>query len=228
MKELARRGNGSSRADRNPVVDDQAHVEPIAGMSAASTGREDRIAQLYRRYAPQIAAYALRRAAPDESADVVSETFLVAWRRSDDIPPEPHTLPWLYGVARRVLANQRRSSRRRGRLRERLAEQFTELHTPPVAIEDLDRLDRLGRAMGELSADDAELLRLVAWEGLSPTQIAGVFEIEPTTARQRIHRARLRLRRALDDGEPSGDSTAGALPTPRALGRPRRPEVHRS
>lgn len=174
-------------------------------MSAGSTDREDRIAQLYQRYSPRIAAYALRRAAPEEAADIVSETFLVAWRRSDDIPLEPHTLPWLYGVARRVLANQRRSTRRRGRLRQRLSSQFAEHHAPPAAIEDPDRRERLARAMSELSDDDAEVLRLVAWEGMSPTQIAAILGIEPNAARQRIHRARVRLRRNLEEAAP--DST---------------------
>lgn len=186
-------------------------------MSAASTDREDRIARLYQRYSPQIAAYALRRAAPEEAADVVSETFLVAWRRSDDIPSEPHTLPWLYGVARRVLANQRRSTRRRGRLRERLSAQFAEHHTPPLEIDDPGGLPRVARAMQELSAEDAEILRLVAWEAMSPTQIAAILDIEPNAARQRIHRARVRFRRALEAFE-----TVEPRPTVAATARPKR------
>ena len=49
----------------------------------------------------------------------MAETFLVAWRRLDDVPAD--ALPWLYGVARRVLANQRRSADRGAALERRLA-----------------------------------------------------------------------------------------------------------
>ena len=78
------------------------------------------VTRVYERYAADIAAYALRRSAAADAADVVADTFLVAWRRRGDIPAEPKTLPWLYGVARRVLANQRRSRNRRTRLHDRL------------------------------------------------------------------------------------------------------------
>lgn len=160
--------------------------------------REDQIAALYQRYSPQIAAYARRRAAPEEAADVVSETFLVAWRRSEDIPPEPHSLPWLYGVARHVLSNQRRSTQRRGRLWKRLSSQFAEHHVPPAAIEERCEFELVGRALSDLSDDDAEILRLVAWEGMSTTQVAAILDIEPNAARQRLHRARVRLRKKVD------------------------------
>lgn len=170
----------------------------VGGQKAGYMTREDQIAQLYQRYSPQIAAYARRRAAPDEAADVVSETFLVAWRRSEEIPEEPASLPWLYGVARHVLANQRRSTQRRGRLWKRLSSQFAEDHTPPVAIENQCEFELIGRAISELSDDDAEILRLVAWEGMSPAQVAEILEVEPNAARQRLHRARLRLRRSID------------------------------
>lgn len=187
-------------------------------MSAGRTEREDRITRLYQQYSPQIAAYARRRAAPDEAADVVAETFLVAWRRSEDVPVEPHTLPWLYGVARHVLANQRRSARRRGRLWQRLSSQFDDHHTPPAAIEDHSRFELVRRALSELSDDDAEILRLVAWEGMSPAQIAVTLAIEPTTARQRLHRARLRLRRKLDSMTPTAEPAERTRRTPARTG----------
>lgn len=193
-------------------------------MPHQTTDREDRIAELYERYAPDIAAYARRRAAPDEAADVVSETFLVAWRRSDDVPAEPHVLPWLYGVARRVLANQRRSTQRRGRLWQRLSSQFAEHEPPAAAVEDRDGFDAIGRALSELSDDDAEILRLVAWEAMSPTQIAAILDIEPNAARQRLHRARTRLRRALEatgvEIEIGGCGQRAAADSPRRVRMP--------
>src|SRR5918911_48988 len=86
---------------------------------SAPEGARERFARLYEEHSGRVLAYALRRAAPDVAADVVAETFLVAWRRFDDVPAEP--LPWLLGVARRVLANRRRSERRLERVRERAA-----------------------------------------------------------------------------------------------------------
>ena len=66
-------------------------------------------------------AYALRRVdRPEDAADVVAETFLVAWRRLDDVPPGEQARLWLYGVARRQLANQRRGQLRRSQLADRL------------------------------------------------------------------------------------------------------------
>jgi RNA polymerase sigma-70 factor (ECF subfamily) len=76
---------------------------------------------LYAKYAPAVKAYVLRRAAASTVDDVVAEVFVVCWRRFEDVPVDP--LPWLLGVARRVLSTQRRGERRRGALHERLAGQ---------------------------------------------------------------------------------------------------------
>jgi len=168
----------------------------------------DRVADMYERYAPHVSAYALRRASGTDAADVVAETFLVAWRRHDVVPGEPDTLPWLYGVARRVLPNQRRTHRRRGRLKERLATQFVEHDVEQAPLEDVEEFQRVARAMGSLSDDDAELLRLTAWEALTPTESACVMDIEPGTARQRLRRARQRLRRQLAE-QPDGEDHGG-------------------
>ena len=76
---------------------------------------------LYAKYAPAVKAYVLRRAAASTADDVVAEVFVVCWRRFEEVPVDP--LPWLLGVARRVLSTQRRGERRRGALHERLAGQ---------------------------------------------------------------------------------------------------------
>lgn len=158
---------------------------------------EDIVTGAYERHAPAIAAYALRRAAAADAADVVADTFLVAWRRHDEMPAEPDTLPWLYGVARRVLANQRRSRDRRTRLHERLRTGFIEFDMRDDRTEDTAEFRRVAAAMNTLSETDAELLRLTAWEGLSPTQLAAAMELEPSAVRQRLRRARQRLRHRL-------------------------------
>ena len=81
--------------------------------------RQARFEALYQEQVGAVAAYALRRASRETSEDVVAETFLVAWRRLEDVPFEK-PLPWLYGVARRTLANQRRAAVRRDALGTRL------------------------------------------------------------------------------------------------------------
>ena len=79
---------------------------------------------LYAKFAPAVKAYVLRRAAASTADDVVAEVFVVCWRRFEEVPVDP--LPWLLGVARRVLSTQRRGERRRGALHERLAGQAGE------------------------------------------------------------------------------------------------------
>ena len=146
-----------------------------------------------------VLAYALRRVDdPADAADVVAETFLTAWRRLGDVPAEPR--PWLLGVARRVLANQRRGARRRTGLAERLGH---ELATEPLAPpSDADLAVR--RALARLSDEDREVLLLSGWEGLTPGEIATVIGMRAVTVRSRLHRARRRLRVELDAARPRG------------------------
>ncbi len=73
---------------------------------------------LFYRHRGEVRAYARRRASPAVAEDAVAETFLIAWKRLDAISDDP--LPWLFGVARRVIANQHRGEHRRHALLERL------------------------------------------------------------------------------------------------------------
>lgn len=139
-----------------------------------------------------IVRYALRRSDPDSAEDVVAETFLVAWRRIDDLPARP--LPWLYGIARRVLSNHRRGAARRGRLTERLVEHAHDDQPPAADPRVLDALACLG-------SSDQEVLMLTAWEGLGRQEAAAVLGCEPATFAVRLHRARRRLARELVAGE---------------------------
>ena len=140
-----------------------------------------------------LVAYARRRTDHAAADDVVAETLLVAWRRLDDLPDAP--LPWLYGVARRVLANQRRGDRRRGQLNDRLRA------LPPVLPEPIHEsgggdADLLA-ALAQLSHDDQEVLRLAAWERLASREIAVVLGCSPNAAALRLSRARRKLRSAM-------------------------------
>lgn len=160
--------------------------------------------RLYREQGRAVLAYALRRVEDrEDAADVVAETFLIAWRRLAEVPGGAGATLWLYAVARRVIANLHRTERRRTRLGRRLAEALrTELATQPApggeAAEAL-------RAMAGLGEEDRELLLLVSWEGLSPGEAAKVLEISSLAARSRLHRARRRLRALVEDGRPAGN-----------------------
>ena len=158
-----------------------------------SDSREDQFGALYGWTHPRIVAYALRRTASrEDAADVVAETFEVAWRRFDDIPSGDAALLWLYGTARYVLANQLRRGRRRGELVKRLA---AELLSIPVRAEALDEQGILmASCLRSLPADDREVLMLAAWEGLSASEIGRLMDCSPTAARIRLHRARTRLK----------------------------------
>ena len=162
-----------------------------------------RFGQLYRDQGQAILGYALRRVEdPEDAADVVAETFLVAWRRLDEVPNDARARLWLFGVARRVIANRHRAERRRTRLSERLAESLrTKLTTRPAPA---DEAAEVLRAMGGLGEDDRELLLLVSWEELSPGEAAKVLGISSLAARSRLHRARRRLRTLLEQQEPAG------------------------
>ena len=178
--------------------------------------RRARFEQLFEANFRAILGYAARRVSDSSAAaDVVADVFLTAWRRIDDIPPEDEARLWLYGTARRVLANHHRSERRRSALATKLGSRIAESHTatPELAID-------LTRALDRLEADDAELLRLTAWEGLAPSQLARMWDVPAATVRTRLHRARRRLRAELDGNaasDPDMCQTTGTSPleTPR-------------
>jgi RNA polymerase sigma-70 factor (ECF subfamily) len=152
--------------------------------------RQARFEELYRAHAGAVRAYAARRAQSDAIVDdIVSDVFLVVWRRLDDVPDQP--VPWLLGIARRALANRRRSERRAAALSERLASLRR-----PVAVSPHTG-DRLLDALASLPEPDRELLMLVAWEGLEPSEIAQLLGARPGTVVVRLHRARRRLAAAL-------------------------------
>ena len=142
-----------------------------------------------------VGRYAARRVAPEAVQDVVSETFLVAWRRYDELNGDP--LPWLLGIARRVAANQRRAMARRRALLERLRGAATGERGNDLALGDR----RLAVAWALLSERDREALMLVVWDGLDHRDAAMVMGCTTNTFTVRVHRARRRLARLLGRDE---------------------------
>jgi RNA polymerase sigma factor (sigma-70 family) len=155
----------------------------------------------YRSSGTAVLGYALRRSASREDAfDVVAETFAIAWRRRTDMPVDPQEVrPWLFGIARRCLANAARSTERAGRLGARLTDSLAGAAVPDPSTVHEDRADSrlVHEALELLSPEDRELVTLIAWEGLTPAQAATALGLPAGTTRVRLHRARTRLRAAL-------------------------------
>lgn len=147
-------------------------------------------------YAP-ICGYVLRRVShPEDAAEAIAETFATLWRRFDRCPQGHELRPWLFGVARRVVANHRRGERRRSALGERLAESLDK--SAFEEIQAAEETSELARAFATLSESDRELLSLLAWEGLTTEELAVALGTSRAAVRLRLHRARRRLLAALN------------------------------
>ena len=142
-----------------------------------------------------------RRTDPDTADDVLADTLLVLWRRLDDVPAGDEALPWTYAVARNALANAERGARRQ----RRLAHRITVVDPPDeVAPPEAEPDDRVAAVLALMRPDEAELLRLWAWEQLGPAQIATVLDLTPNAVSIRLHRARGRFREMFE-GMPGAD-----------------------
>lgn len=151
--------------------------------------------------------YLVRRTDPDTADDVLSDTLLVCWRRLDDVPSS--ALPWAYGVARRCLANAERSGRRQVRVAGKVA-----ALDPPgeAADQEAEPVAELRTAMAALRPAEAELLRLWAWEGLTPAEIATVLDVSPNAVSLRLHRAKAALRAELSRASRKNQALDGHEP----------------
>jgi RNA polymerase sigma-70 factor, ECF subfamily len=153
-------------------------------------GRREEFEALAPTLIEPIRRFLVRRTDPDTAEDVLAETLLVIWRRLDDVPKGEQALPWTYGVAKNCLANAERSARRQGRVAGKIA-----VVDPPRegGDEATARDDDLHDALARLRPDEQELLRLWAWEQLTPAEIAVVLELTPNAVSIRLHRAKQKL-----------------------------------
>jgi RNA polymerase sigma-70 factor, ECF subfamily len=164
----------------------------------ASDARDHSFEHIYACYSSAVLAYCIRRVGRTLAADACSETFLVAWRRLDELPTEPKTLPYLYGVAARVLANQRRSLLRRRRLDWKLESLGVAPIPDPAAIVVRQSQDaEVASAVRRLGPKDREIVMLYAWEDLPRETIAEMMGLTRAAVDQRIHRSYKRLATAL-------------------------------
>lgn len=168
-------------------------MEPAAPSSQA---RERLLERAFEAHYHDVLAYALRRVGGRraQAEEVVSETFSVAWRRIDRLPPGDE-LPWLYSIARRVLANELRGARRRERLLFALASAGTPTPREPADL--VETRTAIFAALAELPEAQREVVLLVAWEGLSNREAAVALGCSIPAFELRLHRARKRLAKEL-------------------------------
>jgi RNA polymerase sigma-70 factor (ECF subfamily) len=187
-----------------PPGDSTRPVEDVARLESA-----------FREHASRVFAYARRHTTADAADDVVSETFLVAWRRRAELPEEP--LPWLLVVARNLVANHRRSGARADRLWLAAVREQWHLHAGAPADEAVVERERYLEALQSCTRPEREALLLVAWDGLTVTQAAAVAGCSPRAFTVRLSRARARMRARIDaDATPpaASRSTAPAVAAP--------------
>jgi RNA polymerase sigma-70 factor, ECF subfamily len=184
-RDISRAGDGTERSERTDAQ------------------RVARFEQLWDELFARVLGYALRRTDPEEARDVVAETFTVAWRRLDDVPPGDGALPWLLATARKQLANRARLAGTRMR-HEATAAPATQRDP----ADDVAELGALADAFARLSPEDRETLALIAWDGLAPRDAALVQGCSAPTFAVRAHRARRRLAALLDLHDP--ERTSGA------------------
>lgn len=177
--------------------------------------REARFTALAHDVGEPLRRYVVRRVPADAVDDVLADVMLVLWRRLDDVPDDD-PLPWSYAVARGCLANARRSAQRQLRLVERIAR--VDPPRPPSEEADADDRDVLA-ALDALRELDREVVRLWAWEGLAPREIALATGLTPNAVSIRLHKAKKRLAAALGKAQPGKDAPLAGQET----GEGRRP-----
>ena len=164
---------------------------------------------LYQQTRTDVQAYLLRRCATaEDAADCLAETYMVAWERRDRIPEGDQARLWLFGVARNML---RRAHHRREGLQSATRALAQALQAADAARRGTgDReTDQLRDAMNELSELDREIITLIAWDNLTPGEVATVLDMSANVVRVRTHRARAKLRAAL---APKGSTQSANLP----------------
>jgi RNA polymerase sigma factor (sigma-70 family) len=168
---------------------------------------EDRFRRIYREHFSDIYAYFLRRSDAAEVGDLVSEVFLVVWRRLDDVPVAPGERLWLYGVARHVASGHHRTMRRRTRLSSRIEHEAAWRGSEVGSLAESTALELIDR----LRPKDREVVKLLVWDRLSREEAAAILGCSANAVGIRWHRSLKHLRRklGLTDGPEDGIQPGG-------------------
>lgn len=165
---------------------------------SVSPSRDARFQALFAAHQAQIQAYCLRRLPTEDAHEATAETFVTAWRRIHDVPEGDGAAPWLYGVARNVVRNMQRGGRRRLRLAARVGSfgRVAAEGPEPQVIRNAEHVE-VEAALRRLRPDDAEILRLKAWDNLTHEAVGQVLGISTRAAEGRYARALKRLAKEL-------------------------------
>ncbi|MDN3356407.1 RNA polymerase sigma factor [Actinomadura sp. DC4] len=184
--------------------------EDDASVIARSREEPEEFAAIFDRHAARLRGYAARRLGPDAADDIVSDTFLIAFRRRDSYDAtRANAAPWLYGIATNLIGQRRRAEVRMYRAYARSGADplIVEGHEESVADAVSDG-SRLAGALASLKKRDRDALLLHIWGGLSYEELAAALAVPLGTVRSRLHRARRRLREALDTSASSDKDSA--------------------
>ncbi|MEX5708436.1 sigma-70 family RNA polymerase sigma factor [Parafrankia sp. FMc6] len=184
---------------------------PTASSAEETTAEEtteERFTCLVSTVGPRLLAFLTRRVDPPaDAADLLAELLMTAWRRIADLPSDDDAATaWLFGIARHTLANHRRGQTRRAALADRLRAHLATVIPTHAALP--EQAVEVRTALAQLTAADQLILTLTCWDGLTADEIAEILRITPSAVRQRLRRARERLRQALAIHHPATDQTA--------------------
>lgn len=175
----------------------------MADGASAEVGR--RFDVIFERHHRDVIRYCVRRLGAADAEDAAAEVFAVAWRRLDEVPDGDSTKAWLLAVAYRVVGNQYRGRSRRGRLVAKLSGVPRQDSARAEVLFGTDEMLPVVMALESLRSTDRELLKMVAWDELSRSEIAHVLGISENAVNQRLFKARARLRDRL--GRPGAMAT---------------------
>lgn len=177
--------------------------------------------QLFDQHYDDVYRYARRRTDDDAAREVAAETFVVAWRRRDDLPDR--ALPWLYGIARNLLLTSYRHARRIRKLDGRGHELEGQVDRPePDHAAQVADAGWLADLLEQLPDGDREAFMLIGWEDLSVNEAARVIGCTANALRVRLHRARKRAQRLVSKHQASAPDPSPLSGAPSSV----HPEVH--
>ena len=179
----------------DPRSDEQLMAAYVAGDGAA-------FRVIFERYAPLLMRAMLRELyVREEANDLVQQTFLQLHRARADFDVEHKLKPWIFTIAMNL---KREYFRRKKRRPERSLEAEATLE-PAVGALGAARVDArrtLARVLGDLPADQREVIELHWFDGLEFPEVAEVVGASVSAVKVRAHRGYVRLRAALGDDAP--------------------------
>jgi RNA polymerase sigma-70 factor (ECF subfamily) len=194
------RGDGFMSA-----VDDGARLdedEPSAWIADIAERRSrESFALLFSRFAPRVKSYLLKLGArPELAEELAQETLLTVWRKAAYFDPNrASAATWIFTIARNLRIDALRRERHPEALENAPELAPVEAQPADAIVVALQRLNRVREAMGDLSADQVEVVRLSFFEEKPHSEISEDLGLPLGTVKSRLRLAMARLRTRLED-----------------------------